>query len=58
MGIGTKLLGTMLLVMLITAFCGFAGSISGNKKVCEIAAIALFVEILILIIGIIISIWI
>lgn len=56
MGIGLKLLLTMLLVMLITSFVGLIGSICSKERLCYIAAIAFFIEVFILLIGLLISI--
>ena len=58
MEIGLKLLLTMILVMLITSFVGLIGSICKKERICRIAATALFIEVFILLIGLIISIWI
>lgn len=57
MEIGFKLLFTMILVMLITGFVGLFGSIYEKERISCIAATALFIEVFILLIGIIISIW-
>jgi len=53
----TKILLTAFLIEIITCGIGLAGSIVNLKRVCKYAAIALFIEIMITIILVIIMIW-